>query len=268
MKDNISPVSAQSIAIDIDYSNSIAWPKTKFRTPYICNTALSVTLIKSGTHTVLVDASFGNIFSQSSYAETLNKQLAASGIVLESITDIVLTHLHVEQIGGLLIDGVRSRLSADVNVHLSMTEFDFWANRDFSRFEHPLASPDLLGCAALDFLKAYASRISPFRRHREVAPGVIASLVGGHTPGHCIVYVNSDGKRLTFTGDALVPAALDHPSSYNGFDHEPEESVLVRMALLHEAASSGELVVATRLPFPSVGRVAVDGKGFRWVAGI
>ena len=29
-----------------------------------------------------------------------------------------------------------------------------------------------------------------------------------------------------------------------------------------------ELLVAAHLPFPSVGRVAVDGKGFRWVPGI
>jgi len=30
-------------------------------------------------------------------------------------------------------------------------------------------------------------------------------------------------------------------------------------------AASGEFLVATHLPFPSVGRVAVDGDGFRWV---
>jgi hypothetical protein len=36
---------------------------------------------------------------------------------------------------------------------------------------------------------------------------------------------------------------------------------------MQEAAASGELFVATHLSFPSVGRVAVNGDAFRWVAG-
>lgn len=62
------------------------------------------------------------------------------------------------------------------------------------------------------------------------------------------------------------PVAFDHPDWHNGFEHDPEESVRVRVRLLREAAASGELLVATHLPFPSVGRVAVDGEAFRWVA--
>ena len=39
----------------------------------------------------------------------------------------------------------------------------------------------------------------------------------------------------------------------------------VRARLLRELAATGELLVATHLPFLSVGRVAVDGDVFRWV---
>jgi len=35
--------------------------------------------------------------------------------------------------------------------------------------------------------------------------------------------------------------------------------------LLRELAANGELLVATHLPFPSVGHVAVAGDAFRWV---
>jgi hypothetical protein len=34
---------------------------------------------------------------------------------------------------------------------------------------------------------------------------------------------------------------------------------------LRELAETGEMLVATHLPFPSVGRVAVEGDAFRWV---
>ena len=50
-----------------------------------------------------------------------------------------------------------------------------------------------------------------------------------------------------------------------GFEHDPEEAARVRVRLLRELAGTGEMLVATHLPFPSIGRVAVDGDAFRWV---
>src|SRR3546814_4033415 len=90
-----------------------------------------------------------------------------------------------------------------------------------------------------------------FDEEGEVAPGVVAKLTGGHTPGHCVVHVASGGERLTFAGDALFPVGFDHPDWHNGFEHDPEESVRVRVRLLQQAAASGEYLVATHLHFRS-----------------
>jgi hypothetical protein len=57
---------------------------------------------------------------------------------------------------------------------------------------------------------------------------------------------------------------FDHPDWHNGFEHDPEEAARVRLRLLKELAATGERLVATHLPFPSVGRVAADGDAFRW----
>jgi glyoxylase-like metal-dependent hydrolase (beta-lactamase superfamily II) len=51
------------------------------------------------------------------------------------VTDVVLTHLHMDQVGGLLVDGVRDRLRPDLRVHLAAAEAKFWeselaANRE------------------------------------------------------------------------------------------------------------------------------------------
>ena len=35
------------------------------------------------------------------------------------MTDVVLTHLHMDHVGGLLVDGVRDRLRPDLRVHLA-----------------------------------------------------------------------------------------------------------------------------------------------------
>ncbi len=76
------------------------------------------------------------------------------------------------------------------------------------------------------------------------------------------MYVNSGGERLTFAGDTLFRVVFEHPDWHNGVEHHPEESVRVRVRLKQEAAS-GELFLATHSPFPSVGRVKVDGNAFR-----
>jgi len=73
-----------------------------------------------------------------------------------------------------------------------------------------------------------------------------------------VVRLASGGERLTFAGDAVFPVGFDHPDLHNGFEHDPEEAARVRARLLPELAATGALLVATHIPFPSVGRVAAD----------
>ncbi|MCT8165338.1 MULTISPECIES: MBL fold metallo-hydrolase [unclassified Pseudomonas] len=267
VSDGVLPLPTETMSTNADPAARAAWFKDMFLGPDTFDWALNVLLVRSGEQVILVDAGLGGQFPGFPRAGLFPKRLAAAGIALESITDIVITHLHMDHIGGLLVDEVRNRLDADVKIHVSATEMDFWAAPDFSQTDMPQPVPNVLRSTANAFMQTYADKIRTFDRHREVAPGVVASLTGGHTPGHCVVYINSGAERLTFAGDALFPVAFDHPDWHNGFEHDPEESVRVRMALLHAAAASGELFVATHLPFPSVGRVAIDGEGFRWVAG-
>jgi glyoxylase-like metal-dependent hydrolase (beta-lactamase superfamily II) len=77
---------------------------------------------------------------------------------------------------------------------------------------------------------------------------------------------HASGERLTFVGDAVFPNYFDRSDWHNAFDHDPEDAVRVRVRLLRELAAIRELVMAAHLPFPSVGRVAVAGDVFRFVA--
>jgi hypothetical protein len=63
----------------------------------------------------------------------------------------------------------------------------------------------------------------------------------------------------------VLPHGFDHLQRHNGFEHDPEEAVRVRIRLLRELAATGESLLGTHLPFPSVCRVAVAGNGYRWV---
>lgn len=70
---------------------------------------------------------------------------------------------------------------------------------------------------------------------------------------------------MMFAGDAVFAVGFEHPDWHNGFEHDPEEATRVRVNLLRELAETGSFLVATHMPFPSIGRVAVDGDTFRFV---
>ncbi|MBD9518153.1 MULTISPECIES: MBL fold metallo-hydrolase [Pseudomonadaceae] len=267
VSDGVLPLPTETMSTNATPEERAAWFKEMYLGPDMFDWALNVLVVRSGEQTILVDAGLGNQFPGFPRAGQFPKRLKDAGIELSSITDIVITHMHMDHIGGLLTDTVKNGLSPEVRIHVTATEVDFWKIPDFSLTEMPQPVPDVLRRTANEFMAHYESRLHIFEDELQVAPGVVAKLTGGHTPGHCIVYVDSAGERLTFAGDALFPVAFDHPEWHNGFEHDPEESVHVRVRLLREAAASGELFVATHLPFPSVGRVAIDGEAFRWIAG-
>ena len=194
-------------------------------------------------------------------------RLDAAGIDPASVTDVVLTHMHMDHCGGLLAEGVKERLRPDLRIHVAAAEAEFWESPDFSRVSMPPGFPDALRRTGKRFLKEYHSQLRTFENEYEVAPGVVVQRTGGHTPGHSVVRLASGGDRLTFAGDAVFQVGFEHPDWYNGFEHDPEEAARVRVHLLRELAANRESLVATHLSFPSVCHVAVDGDVFRVVPG-
>lgn len=266
VSDGVLPLPTETMSSNADPEARAAWFEEMFLPSDMFDWALNVLVVRSGNQTILVDAGLGGQFPGFPRAGQFPKRLAAAGIDLESVTDVVITHMHMDHIGGMLVDEVKDRLRPDLRIHVSATEVEFWKAPDFSLTSMPSPVPDVLCSTAEQFMNEYGNKLQTFNEEYEVAPGVVVQRTGGHTPGHSVVRLISGGERLTFAGDALFPVGFDHPDWHNGFEHDPEESVRVRVRLLQEAAATGELLVATHLPFPSVGRVAVDGDAFRWVA--
>ncbi|AUX75694.1 MBL fold metallo-hydrolase [Sinorhizobium fredii] len=267
ISDGVLPLPTQMLGHNADPAARAAWLKDMFLPQDAFDWALNVVVVRSGDQTILIDAGLGmDPDLNLPRAGQLIKRLEAAGIDLASVTDVVLTHMHMDHIGGLLVDGVKEQLRPDLRIHVAAAEVKFWETPDFSHVSMPPGFPDALRSAAKRFAKEYQSQLRLFDDEYEVAPGVVVSRTGGHTPGHSVVRVASGGDRLMFAGDAVFAVGFEHPDWHNGFEHDPEEAARVRVRLLCELAETGGQLVATHLPFPSVGRVAVDGDDFRWVA--
>ena len=266
ISDGVLPIPARTIAHNIEPAVRTAWLEHEFLSPEMLEWPLNVVVVRSGGRTILIDAGIGmDPGLNLPQAGRLIRRLEAAGIDLASVTDVVLTHMHMDHIGGLLIDGVKDRLRSDLRIHVAAAELKFWESPDFSRAVMPAGFPDALRRAAKRLVKDYGSQLRPFGEEHEVTPGVVVRRTGGHTPGHSVVRLASGDDRLTFAGDAVFQVGFDQPEWHNGFEHDPEEAARVRVKLLRELAANCELLVATHLPFPSLSHVAVDGDTFRCV---
>ncbi|MGH3643900.1 MAG: MBL fold metallo-hydrolase [Mycobacterium sp.] len=268
ISDGVLPITASTMATNAEPAEYSAWLKDMFLPPEILDWPLNVAVVRSGGKTILIDSGLGTEFPDFPRAGQLAMRLVAAGVEPSSVTDVVLTHLHMDHIGGLLVDGLRNKLRPDLRVHVTSAEAEFWEAPDFTRTVMPAPIPDVLRRTAAQFLDVYRGQLRTFETEYEVAPGVLLRRTGGHTPGHSIVRIESGGEALTFAGDAVFQPGFDNPEWQNGFEHDPEESARVRVRLLKELAASGEQLVATHLSFPSVCHVAVAGNAFRFVPAV
>ena len=265
VSDGVLPLPTLTLATNADPAELKDWLEQMFMPSDEYDWPLNVMVARSGNQTILIDAGLGGQFSGFPRAGQFPQRLASAGIALEDVTDIIVTHMHMDHVGGLLVDGMKERLRPDVRIHVSAAEVAFWTSPDFSNTVMPTPVPPVLRSTAKSFYDQYRNRLHIFEDKCEVAPGVTARLTGGHTPGHAVVDLVSGGERLMFAGDAMFSVGFEHPEWQNGFEHDPEESVRVRLRLFRELAETGGLLAAAHLPFPSLGHVAAEGDTFRFV---
>ncbi|MBY4948348.1 MBL fold metallo-hydrolase [Cupriavidus respiraculi] len=265
ISDGILPLPTSVMSTNASEADRNEWFDGRFLQRDMFDWALNIALVRSGDRLILVDSGVGDGFEYFTRAGRTVMRLETAGIDLSAITDIVITHMHMDHVGGLNVDGVKAKLRPDVRIHVAAAEVEFWKNPDFSKTVMPEAVPPSLRKAAAKFVQLYSENIVQFGQTVEIAAGVSARVTGGHTPGHCVVDVASKGEKLTFVGDAIFEVGFEKPDWQNGFEHEPEVATAVRIALLNEAAETGALLAAAHVAFPSVGHVARNGDTFRFV---
>ena len=226
-------------------------------------TSVSAYLINTGSQLVLVDAGAEKLFGPG--FDQLHANLKAAGYQPEQVDVVVVTHMHGDHIGGLIQNG---RIAfPNATVMADKHDADFWLSAD--NLAKVTEDKKMFFQAAQSVFNPYvaAGKFKAFEGDAEIVPGVKAVATHGHTPGHAIYAVESKGQKLVLWGDLMHVAAVQFPKPEVTiqFDTDSKAAAAQRKKAFADAAKVGYLVAAAHLPFPGIGHLRADGRGYVFV---
>ena len=229
-------------------------------------TSVNGYLVNTGAKLVLIDTGAAGLFGP-----TLGKLLAnlkAAGYRPEQVDEVYITHMHADHVGGLMNGTALAFPNATVRA--DRRDADYWLSQ--ANLDQAAAADKGFFQGAMASLNPYiaAGKFKPFdgaKGDTDLVTGVKAVATPGHTPGHSLYKIESQGQTLMLWGDLIHAAALqfNEPSVTMVYDVDSKAAVVQRQQAFAEAASKGYLVGASHLAFPGLGHLRAQGKAYAWV---
>ncbi len=226
-------------------------------------TSVNAYLVNTGDKLVLIDTGAAKLFGPT--LGNLLANLAAAGYKPEQVDAVLITHMHADHVGGLIADGKIAFPNA--TVHADQRDAAFWLDKA-QLDKAPEAMKDFFrGAQASLGPYVTAGRFKAFDGATELFPGIRAVAAPGHTPGHTIYAIESKGQKLVLWGDLMHVAAVQFPKPAVtiAFDVDSPAASVQRRKAYADAAKGRYLVAAAHLPFPGIGHLRAEGKGYAWV---
>ncbi|CUK01454.1 ribonuclease Z [Ruegeria denitrificans] len=226
--------------LKVSEENFISPDKTQFY--------FTPTLINTGSELVLFDTGLGQGGIQAA--------LADAGVTPDQIDVVVITHMHPDHIGGMTTNDAPTFPNA--RYITAAAEYDFWAAQD---------AGNRVGDLVAAKVTPLVEKMTFVKDGGEVASGITAMAAYGHTPGHTVYHLESNGQRLILTADLAnhYVWSFAHPEWAIRFDMDKAAATDSRRNVLGLLAADKVPMIGYHMPFPAAGFVENRGEGFRFV---
>ena len=215
-------------------------------------------LVRSDERTLLIDA--GGELPGFPTLGRLGANLRAMGVAPKDVDVLLLTHLHVDHIGGMIgADG--APVFANADVVLTEAEHAFW--HDDAVMAAVSAEQRGMFQLARDAVDAYGARVERIAGEAEILPGITFVPLPGHTPGHTGFRIVDGDESLLVWGDVVQvqPIQFARPDLWV-YEVDPEGAVATRRTVMDRAATEGLMVAGMHHLLPGFGRVEREGGAF------
>ncbi|MDR3054256.1 MAG: MBL fold metallo-hydrolase [Zoogloeaceae bacterium] len=227
-------------------------------------TAINAYLIHTGTNLALVDT--GAAACYGSAGGQIQDNIAAAGYTAAEIDTVLLTHLHADHACGLLNPQGEAAFP-NATVWVSQGDAEFWLN-EANEARAPVENQYVFRLARAAVAPYVAAgKFKTWRIGDHLLPGLTTVPSPGHTPGHGGYLFSSREQNLLAWGDIIHNHAVQfpHPEVSIEFDSNRPQAIATRKKVLADAAKNRLIVAGAHLPFPGIGHVRAEKKGYRWI---
>jgi glyoxylase-like metal-dependent hydrolase (beta-lactamase superfamily II) len=216
-------------------------------------------IVNTGDKLILFDTGLGTLHLFGPTTGKLLSSLKKAGIDPKDIDAVVMTHAHVDHLGGNNADDGKPNFP-NAEFYITQTDYDFWTDES-----KPKEMKTFIDTARKNLLPN-KDRLHFIKDGQEVLPGVHAIYAVGHTVGHTIFMINSGKESLCYIGDlAHHPILLlEKPYTELKYDTDPKQSARSRVKMLTMLSENRTRLLAYHFAWPGIGHVAKQGDGFRF----
>ncbi|WP_282095303.1 MBL fold metallo-hydrolase [Epibacterium ulvae] len=227
----------------------------------------NVFLVRQDDRVILIDGGAGDGAFVTQRFDDLGRlpaALAEAGIKPSDITDIVITHMHIDHSGGLISNGKPAFENA--TIHIDQLEWDFWTRED-SADQAPEAMRPMV-IEILEITNIIKDQVETHDGTKDFGNGLRAIQTYGHTPGHNSFELDLGDEKLLIMGDIVVSDHIhfQNPDVGWALDGIPDAAIATRRTILGRAADEGLVIAGSHLTAPGLGRVTRSGDAFEFKA--
>lgn len=232
----------------------------------LCSWAMRCLLIEDGNKLILTDTGLGDKQDEKFFGfydlhgdATLITSIQNKGYSINDITDVILTHLHFDHVGGAIkYNADRSMLIPTFPnaTYWSNEAHWHWATNSNPREKASFLKENILPLEESGQLKFIEKRVSPF-------PDIDFIHVDGHTEQMMLPVINYKGNKIIYAAD-LLPSSFHVPLPWvMSYDVRPLLTMQEKEDLLQKAAREQYILLFEHDPLYEAAVVEQTEKGIK-----